>query len=184
MVLLDYRLVESNCEVAALQSENEGLRQEMAQLGATLADAERRITCLIQLPVVQSGSNTEGMEGSRLSPRARRLLTWNVFTERHDKFVRALKRSFTTEALLLKSCRGVKDELVFKSAQLRAALHQKAIDNETITNFRQQAERCALKAEASAESEWVTVTAPRHRPLRPALGGPVAFAYFASISLW
>lgn len=159
---MDNRIVESNCEVAMLLSENEDLQLEMSRIEVALADAERRAECRSEVsqPLVVVA---EGTDGSRTSPRMRQL-TWDAFTDRHDKLARALKRSFTTEAQLLRSCRSVKDNLVIKSVQLRTALHQKTIDNEIIMYVRAQANRSAIEAGVSAETERATVAAPRRGP--------------------
>ena len=87
----------------------------------------------------------------------RRKQTWDSFCEQHDKLVRSLKRSFESETLILGHCRRLKDNLVEKAVQLRAALHQKQIDNETISALREQAEHASNEAAGLREKEKATV---------------------------
>lgn len=149
----------STSELEVLKKENLELRMNVSTLEAALEDAELRASGLDPDEVNPEDEHLyEDKDidvGDHVATRRRRM-TWDYFMEHHDKLARSLKRSFQTETQLLAACRRLKDSLVEKCVQLRAALHQKEIDNETIGNLRAQAEQKASEANISKEKEKAT----------------------------
>ena len=83
---------------------------------------------------------------------------WQAIAVKHDALVASLKASFATEAALLVACKRIKDGLVEKSLQLKAAIKEKREDDKTIAELRQAAYDEARRANASREKARVTAT--------------------------
>ncbi|KAJ1449523.1 hypothetical protein M885DRAFT_535174 [Pelagophyceae sp. CCMP2097] len=83
-------------------------------------------------------------------------LSWETFCDTHEKLTRALQRSQLTQANMLEQCRRLKDQVVAKSSQLRVALHQKQVDDETMSALRRQAEAAMASSNASKRKEAST----------------------------
>jgi len=132
-------IVDTTDEVELLKSENKDLREEVAELKRNLDDAEQRAKGLDpnrlqegeedQYEVCEDDFVGEG-------PNRRKRMTWDLFVERHERAVQTIKVRLQGEAALLKDIRRLKDSLVGKCTQLRAALAQVDLDNRTIKSLR------------------------------------------------
>ena len=139
----DDGIVDTTDEVALLQSENNSLREEVAELKRSLEDAEQRAQG-IDPNRLQEGEEDkyevceedDGWVGEGVHRRKR--LTWDAFCEKHERAVRTVKMRLEGEAALLKDIRRLKDSLVEKCTQLRAALAQVDLDNRTIKQLRNE----------------------------------------------
>ena len=156
----DDGIVDTTDEVALLQSENNNLREEVAELKRSLEDAEQRAQG-IDPNRLQEGEEDkyeevdedDGWVGEGSNRRKR--LTWDAFCEKHERAVRTVKMRLEGEAALLKDIRRLKDSLVEKCTQLRAALAQVDLDNRTIKSLRNElhAKDKNLKLMESKESQ-------------------------------
>jgi chromosome segregation ATPase len=156
----DDGIVDTTDEVALLQSENNDLREEVAELKRSLEDAEQRAQG-IDPNRLQEGEEDkyevceedDGWVGEGVHRRKR--LTWDAFCEKHERAVRTVKMRLDGEAALLKDIRRLKDSLVEKCTQLRAALAQVDLDNRTIKQLRNElhAKDKNLKLMESKESQ-------------------------------
>jgi hypothetical protein len=143
-------------ELDRLRGENKRLESENGELQLEVASLKEQVDEFINEDEEDMYETGDVDVGDHVNTR-RRKMTWDLFKEDHDRLVRSLKRSFETETRILGHCRRLKDNLVEKAVQLRAALHQKQIDNETIATLRDQAERATNEANGLKEKERTTI---------------------------